>query len=211
MVVPSEAAYSAEAEEVRAFLVQVRGGSPFLSSPDGRALHAWLAAGVPVTTLLRGIEAAAARRRAIRSRKPFTLVGCRKAIEGLRSGLAKAEDPVAIQTSEAAADATLADEAARVEAATAAMALVQLEDPEARARARCAIARVFHQQLWDDLAPQRESLLATAAAALSDLAEALEPRLYANLCEEWARDRLRQRYPQFTPTRIWEECSLGVE
>jgi hypothetical protein len=205
LVVPPDPDLAASAEEVRAFLVEVRGGAPFLSSTDGKALHAWLTAGIPVTTVLRGIEATAARRKAKRTRTPFTLVSCRKAIESAAQGAPVAVPAPATESVDFPGEAELVAETTRL------LADVQLPDPEARARARCAIAREFHRRLWDGLGDARAALLAEAAAALDDLAGTLEDRVFDSLCEEWAREELRRRYPRFSPTRIWEECALGVE
>lgn len=190
------------AEEVRAFLVGVRGGAPFLSSHDGRLLLAWLEAGVAVTTILRGIEATAERRRAKRLRTKFTLVSCRKAVEtGAQGSTAAPTEPAACGT----------EEAELTRATAAAIAAVKLPDLEARARARCVLARAFHERLWDLLAPERSALRAEAASALADLADTLDPAVFENLCEEWARESVRRRHPAFSPTHIWEDAALGME
>jgi hypothetical protein len=70
-----------EAEEVRAWFVQVRGGAPFLSGADGAALATWLDSGVGVPRILRAIEVTAEVRRARRHRRPFTLKSCGAALE----------------------------------------------------------------------------------------------------------------------------------
>ena len=73
---------SSQAEQVRAYLVHVRGGAPFLSGADGRLLLSWLEAGISVPKILVAIDKTAARRRAKRSRSRLTLNACRKSVTG---------------------------------------------------------------------------------------------------------------------------------
>ena len=69
------------AEQVRAHLVQLRGGAPFLSPVDSQLLLEWLEAGVPVALILRSLEKAAAKRAARRTRAPLTLNGLRRTLK----------------------------------------------------------------------------------------------------------------------------------
>ena len=45
-----------KAEEVRAYVVAVRGGAPFLSAADGRLLVQWLERGISVGRILAAID-----------------------------------------------------------------------------------------------------------------------------------------------------------
>ena len=185
------------AEEVRAWFVQVRGGAAFLSSTDGRALVGWLEAGVPVSRILRAIDTTAARRRARRSRRPFSLVDIRAALERESPGPGRKRPPAAPDAPEA--EATLA-------------AIRALRgDAETRARAACELARRFHEDAWAALGPGQASLLAAAAEELAGLVDAVDADIFRSLCEEVARDRQRTRYPQLSATRIWEECARVLE
>ena len=76
-------ARSEEAEEVRAFLVMLRGGAPFLSGADGRLLVEWLDAGVKPTTILLALEAAAARRMKRAARTRLSLSACKGELKRL--------------------------------------------------------------------------------------------------------------------------------
>jgi hypothetical protein len=197
---------TARAEEVRAWLVQVRGGAPFLSSADGRLLADWLDARVPVPTILRGIEIVAERRRARRARTPFTLVSCRSAVEKLaRAGTTwRTPDDLAAALAPATPDA----------AATAALEeLARLDepDPAERARLACGVLRRFHTRVWDELGDERAALVAAAAEEIADLRSALAEDAWLRACEEIARDRVRARYPSLSATRVWEEFGLGME
>lgn len=185
------------AEEVRAWFVHVRGGAAFLSSTDGRALVGWLESGVPVTRILCAIDTTAARRRARRSRRPFSLVDIRAALGREAPTPGRKRTPSPPVTPEA--EATLAG----IRALTG--------DPETRARAGCELARRFHEEAWAALGQEQAALLAAAAEELASLADAVDADVFRDLCEEVARDRQRTRYPQLSATRIWEECARVVE
>ncbi len=45
-----------DAEIVRAYLVELRGGAPFLSSRDGRLLLVWMDSDVPVALICQALE-----------------------------------------------------------------------------------------------------------------------------------------------------------
>ena len=45
-----------EAEEVRAYLVNLRGGAPFLSGADSQLLDGWLTDGVPVAVIMASMD-----------------------------------------------------------------------------------------------------------------------------------------------------------
>ncbi|MFZ5481636.1 MAG: hypothetical protein ACOZNI_33040 [Myxococcota bacterium] len=190
---------AARAEEVRAFLVELRGGSPFLSPVDGALLVDWLEEGVPLGAILRGIEATAERRRAKRVRTPFSLKSCRgevqKALHGGRRARAPGVSP---------AEGGLEGEA------HAALAALAEADPAARADAACAIVRAFHARAWEAAKGEHPALLAAAAESLADLREAVDEATFAQLCEEHARDAVRARYPAMSITRVWEDLGLGV-
>jgi hypothetical protein len=199
---------AARAEEVRAWLVLLRGGAPFLSSADGRLLATWLDAGVPVPTILHGIERVAERRRARRTRTPFTLVSCRGVVEKIAhqgsSWRVPADLAAALVPAGGAGDAA-------VDAALAELAAAEGADPAARAELACGVLRRFHAQVWASLGPERDVLLAAAADEIADLRGALPEDAWHRACEEIARDRVRARYPSLSATRVWEEFGLGME
>ncbi len=200
---------AARAEEVRAWLVQLRGGAPFLSAADGKLLVDWLDAGIPVPTILHGIEVVAERRRAKRTRAPLSLQSCRATVERLcRNGSAWR---VPVDLSRALAPPPSDEpEDALVRAALAELAAVTDGEPEARARQACGILRRFHERAWDQLGEQRQVLLSEAAEDLGALRELLGADGFARACEEHARDRVRARYPTLSATRLWEEFGLGM-
>ena len=70
-----------KAEEVRAYVVAVRGGAPFLSAADGRLLVQWLERGISVGRILAAIDEVAEKRRKKRTRRRLTLTACKRSIE----------------------------------------------------------------------------------------------------------------------------------
>lgn len=194
------------AEEVRAWLVQLRGGAPFLSSADGELLSTWLEAGVPVVTILRGLEAVGERRRAKRTRTPFTLRSCKATVERLAGRKSAWRVPVDLA-------AALAPEVvAPVDPVAALLAELRALEGSAEARAdrACVLLRQFHQQVWDGLGDERNALITAAEEELAPLREALGAEAFRRACEEHARDRVRTRYPTLTVARVWEEFGLGL-
>lgn len=194
------------AEEVRAWLVQLRGGAPFLSAADGKLLVDWLDAQIPVPTILHGIELVAERRRARRTRTPFSLQSCRATIEKLKRTGGGWRSPADLVAALAPPDPDI-----HVTEALAELAAITGADPEARAREACAVLRRFHARVWETLGDERATLLAEAAADLAALRELLGQDGFDRACEEHSRDRVRSRYPTLSATRVWEEFGLGVE
>jgi len=203
-----DAEAAACAEEVRAWLVQLRGGAPFLSAADGKLLADWLEARIPVLTILHGIEVVAERRRAKRTRTPFTLVSCRGTVEKLSKRAAAWRVPTDLRSALAPAPGGPGADP-RVDGVLVQLAALEGEAPE-RARQACALLRAFHADVWDALGDERAALLTDAEADLVDLAPLLGEEGFARACEEHARDRVRARYPTLSATRVWEEFGLGM-
>lgn len=197
---------AARAEEVRAWLVQLRGGAPFLSAADGKLLVDWLDAKIPVPTILHGIELVAERRRARRTRTPFSLSSCRATIEKLArvGGGWRSPADLVLALSPAEPNALVAQ-------ALLELSVITGDDPEARARSACAVLRRFHARAWEGLGEERATLLAEAAEDLVTLQTLLGHDGFERACEEHARDRVRARYPTLSATRVWEEFGLGME
>lgn len=201
-------ALAADAAEVCAYFVQVRGGAAFLSGSDGEQLHAWLTSGVPVSSLLRAIEDTAARRVSRRMRAPFTLRSIRTSLT--KGGRGASAPRAAVAPADRLSAFSGCDDAdALAVAARDSLAGRSDTDPEARARAGCAIVRAFHERLWDLLAPTLPELRAGAVDALAEARDDVDAELFDAMCDEWVRARLRERYPDLTATRMWEEADGG--
>jgi hypothetical protein len=190
----------AAAEEVRGWFVLARGGAPFLSAADGRALVSWLEAGFSVGAILRAVEAVSERRIARRTRTPFHLADC----EATLKKIARGKGSFSPLPSGASEEEDLEKQA-----------LQRLEnlpsDPKERLEAACRIAREFQEAVWDRLQPQHAELIAEAAEELADLAELLGTSGLARAAEERARAKVRGRHPRWSISRICEEFEGGVD
>ncbi len=188
-------------EEVRAHLVAIRGGAPFLSPADGWQLLRWLDGGVPVSAILRAIEAAATARRA---RTPLGLAHARKYLEPAKLPEIAAIDRRGVLVArirEIADD--LGPLCARLEQAPVA-------DAEALARLALAEIRALHERAWEALAPaERAALLAEARAGYGAILEDLAEAVQHALVEEAARDRVRARWPGLCAELVWESLRLS--
>lgn len=198
-----------DAETVRAWFATARGGGAFLSPADGATLVGWLEGGVPVGRILRAIEQTAARRRARRARTPFTLRACAPALtrpEGAtRRAPACGEEP----DLDAILAPWVATESVLVTHARARLAARRGASDAARVALGCAIVAEFRETQRGCLAPAWPALRAAAAEALAECRPGLDEALFAQLCEEWVRDRLRARHPDLTAHAIHEEAEFG--
>ena len=218
---------SEAAEEVRAYLVTLRGGGPFLSGADGRLLVDWLSAGEPVGAILAALDHAAERRARRPARSRLSLQSIKG--EGKRSAGRAAPRPVApargaIWPAMAALGGEIAQmavaaglEPARADLAEALSGLGRgqgpdgalPEDPSGETVARLAIAacRRFQDAAWAAAAPEQEALLALALADLAGLADVLNADALRAAAEEVARDRVRARTPLVAARVVWDRLT----
>lgn len=214
-----EAELSESAEQVRAYLVSLRGGAPFLSSADGRLLVRWLEDGVPVPTILSALDRVHARRRKRRARTRLSLGAAKrevkKAVGGVDSRPAPAAaapdvDTDALAAARAAFVADLAGMAiahpfaAAHAGLLAAVGGVPVDTPAQAATAAIGACRAFHEACWGALgAPEQDRLRATAHDELAALADSLAESVLADLVEESARGALRARFPLASAKEAW--------
>jgi hypothetical protein len=197
-VVPVEVpeAWRQAAEEVRAHLVAIRGGAPFLSPSDAWQLVAWLEGGVRVGDLVLAVERAAEARRKKRARTPLTLGAVKRhlgrpaytrAVPRAQQG----EPPLSALALAVRAYPDPDGAGARLAASLAAAT----PDDSGEREALTAI-RTFVEQRWDGLGHvQREALRARARDELGDLLRLVDEADGHALVEETARDLFRQGYP----------------
>jgi len=179
------------AEQVRAHLVMVRGGAPFLSPIDSKLLVEWLDSSVPVDVILTAIEEVASRRSKSRLKSPLSL----RAVKGVvKKGLKKSAKPAdttalrrLVLRLESAQDSLLQALATDFSA---------LEDENLDGTALLAavleLARGFHERAWEH--SDQQGLKAQAEKELEDLRDMLSEERYKSAIEEVARDNLRKRY-----------------
>lgn len=207
------------AEEVRAALVALRGGAPFLSGADGRLLVEWLEAGVPVAAILAALDHAAARRAKRPARTRLGLHSCRGEVAKLVGALqVAAPAPMPAGPVRWPGLASLAEELAAMEVPQPLMeareALAQAvaglsrgasgDEAEGVARAAMAACRAFQEAAWAALGEGRQEVLAAAATELSALAGVLSPGAFDAAVEELARDRVRAATPLVSARVVWD-------
>ena len=200
-----EGAIAARAEEVRAYLVALRGGAPFLSGPDGRVLVAWLEAGISTAAITAAIDCVAERRRRKRVKSRLTLWACRGELDRLRV----ADAPL---RGEGIAGWIAELEAAEFDA-TSSHARTELvrsldgldgESIEARADRAIAAVRRFHEAVWQALGEGRAAVEEDARRELGALLDDMEETKARAAIEEVARDLVRSRYPLVAAKVAWD-------
>ncbi|MBM4367632.1 MAG: hypothetical protein FJ102_15580 [Deltaproteobacteria bacterium] len=202
--------FAADAEAARAYLVSTRGGAPFLSGADTRLLHGWLSSGVRLGAIVRAIDAVSKKRIASRVRAPLSLASCRAEVARQARRPSGAPRRV-IDGTDVATDTPPGTEGVDTlyAAALAEVRALPPEESESRAEKACNIGRRFYDEAFDLV--DREAWLAAAGEALADNRELYADAEWGAICEAWARDALRRRYPALTATRIWEEFACGVD
>lgn len=182
------------AEEIRAHLVAVRGGAPFLSSSDARQLVLWLEAGENVAVILAAIERAAEVRRKTRSRLPLTLGRAKAYVDKVRI---VAKPPVL--AAEGPPFGAIADAVRYRGEAQLADGLSGLSDelPDDLVRAALRLVRAFFANRWELMPDQeREDRLVRAREELAVLE--LDEIALESMAEELARDALRAEWPMLS-------------
>ncbi len=210
---------SERAEQVRAYLVSLRGGAPFLSGADGRLLVGWLEDGVPVPTILSALDRVHARRLKRRARTRLSLGAVKREVTKAAGGMSDAPVPAAAAPSAdaealAAARAIYAEALAALDvgpslraaqaALVAGVAGAPVTDADAAATAAIAACRAFHDACWVALGPDEQARLRAAARHdLAALADSLAESVLSDLVEEAARGGLRARFPLASAREAW--------
>ena len=206
-----------QAEEVRAYLVNLRGGAPFLSGTDSQLLHGWLTGGVPVSVILASMDRVAARRRQRRTHGRLSLFACQAEVRRMM-GRRKATRPAPRRPQGTLG--SLGRLAGQIRAMTIAPGFVPTRDrlareldaldrspaadPEELARRAIAACRRFHEAIWDAIHDQRSALLRDAEGELDALRSLLTGAAWDAAVEEVARDRVRARFPLVSAQVIWD-------
>ncbi len=185
------------AEEVRAYLVTLRGGAPFLSPLDGRLLLEWLEADVSVPLILKALDEAAVRRRSRRARSPLRLTSIRRWVSKARALPAArptGDLSILIEVLESSPDPLLWQAARELDDISG--------EGEALVRGALAVSRRFYERAWTRA--DQKALHRQASFEVEELQEGLSEKQWLGLVEEVARDLLRQRYPEMSATNIWD-------
>ena len=206
-----------KAEEVRAYVVAIRGGAPFLSAADGRLLVKWLEAGISVARILAAVDEVASKRRKKRTRGRLSLSSCRRSIEGRSRGESAQAAPARAPsfTFEPFA-ADLAAMPVRPELMTDRDRLVTrigaidlTQGPEHAAAEAVIAVRLFQEAAWSASQSRLEGLRAQARQELSALANILSAEALAAAIDEVCRDLIRQETPLVSAAEVWDRVSAS--
>ncbi len=201
------------AEHIRAHLVHLRGGAPFLSSADALTLIQWLDDAVPVPAILAALDRALASRRKNNARRPLTLTSAKRhlgkppltpvaipepAVESTPDAPPTPETPTldGLFTESAAKDPVARDLLATLHA----IEPTTPGDPASVHRwvtACVAACRDAQERRWQDLShADREARLEQAITGMGDIATLVDDDTLRALAEEIAREQLRNSWPR---------------
>lgn len=190
--------YKEQAEAVRAHLVHLRGGAPFLSPSDALCLVRWLDASVSLRAILAALDRAVEARRRKRGKRPLTLVAARVHLH--RPPLVPPSfAPAGASPFEPVQEALRALEEPEAAALAVALGGLPQEEPDRLVPAARALCREHLEGSWNALAVgERERRIADATLTLGDLANLVDADTLRALAEEVARDAFRLA-PRDTP------------
>ena len=215
------------AEEVRAYLVTVRGGAPFLSAADGRLLIEWLDQGIPIAVVLSAIERTAHRRANKRRRTRLSLGACKGEVKKLfqlqtnppaaPAGGASSAKPAAASVLDREADRIaglqVPDQAthARTTLVAALRALAVRSTPASDVSAEVASAvRAFHETLWAETSELQSAFRRQATEALAPLESVVSAKVFADLVDEHVRQAVRKLVPGVEVGPLWAQLGTGA-
>jgi len=204
--------YAEKAEEVRAYLVQLRGGAPFLSAADARILIQWFDEGISTTAILAALDQVSLKRRKKRVRSRLSLSICKSSLKKVTTNKKR---PLTIQKSNSIhilaqkiADLNLSPELISVRNSLTKILFSigsksgDAEENEISSAISACLA--FHSQAWELAESEHEELHRQAEKELAPLAALLPPIKWRESVEEIMRDTIRMRYPLISAKNIWD-------
>jgi len=207
-----------KAEQIRAYLVHVRGGAPFLSGADCRLLTAWLDAEISVLAITTSIDKVAEKRRAKRVRSRLTLNNCKGTLKKILSK--KSSTPKSLQK---VIHVGLEGLSAQVLQLNMPKNIQSLQQQLAKnlsslskqdlcmhdqAEQGIAFCREFHEGVWEQSSDQHADLYDRAEQELESLRTLLGLQHWREMLEEVMRDKLRSQYPIISAQSIWNAVQL---
>ena len=210
-----------KAEEIRAYLVHVRGGAPFLSGADCRLLTTWLDEDISILAITTAIDRVAEKRRAKRVRSRLSLNNCKgtlKKVLGKKTKPSKELKPIVHVGLNGLAqriqELALSDDLQlhQNKLVTQLIELSQKNTPiQERAEKAIGFCRIFHEKLWENSVDQHEDIRMEAEKELESLRALLGTQHWREMVEEVMRDKVRSRYPLISAQSIWNAINLSEE
>ena len=208
------------AEQVAAYLVNVRGGAMFLSGADVRLLAQWLEEGVPVPAILCAIDMVSEKRRANRVQTRLTLNRCKGVLKKILYKNAAIEETLVEVTSYSEAmiqwsldirnewyEESSLVEAQRSFANRLDYAAKQSWDRETLAENIITWINDFQDRAWVEYGTSQMKWIEDAEIELQHLKRLLTGQRWVEAVEEVARDRMRQFFPLIQAQELWNRLN----
>ena len=209
------------AEQVAAYLVNVRGGAMFLSGADVRLLAQWLDEAIPVPAILCAIDKVSEKRRANRVKTRLSLNRCKSTLKKLLyKNAPKEESELVVATSYGEAmkqwsleirnewneESVLVD-AQRSFANRLDYAAKQSWDRQVMAEHIIAWINDFQDGAWAEYGSAQMKWIEDAEIELQHLKRLLTGQRWVEAVEEVARDRMRQFFPLIQAQELWNRLN----
>lgn len=215
--IPSQ--HQEKAEEIRAYLVHVRGGAPFLSGADCRLLTTWLDDNISILAITTAIDRVAEKRRAKRVRSRLSLNNCKgtlKKVLGKKAPPPKNLTPIIHVGIHGLAQSILklplSEEIFPYQKELVdQLNILSQQDKPVHEKAETAIGfcRMFHERVWQVSVEQHEDLRIEAETELTSLRSLLGMQHWREMVDEVMRDKVRSRYPLISAQSIWNAINLS--
>lgn len=209
------------AEQVAAYLVNVRGGAMFLSGADVRLLAQWLDEAVPVPAILCAIDKVSEKRRANRVKTRLSLNRCKSTLKKLlyKKSPKEEKQPVVVTSIGEAMtqwsldirndwnEATVLVDAQRSFANRLDYAAKQDWDRESTADHIITWINDFQDGAWAEYGSAQMHWIEDAEIELQHLKRLLTGQRWVEAVEEVARDRMRQFFPLIQAQELWDRLN----
>ena len=224
--------YMETAEQIRSYLVSIRGGAPFLSSTDGQILVEWLDSSISPAIICSVIDNVSLRRRKKRVKTRLTLHVCRGELNKMftKTKSTKDPDPSVLPVQEEQSpmqkfkDQVLSENLPSQVHPLRTIFLQILDDVDAVQKSHShvfdlkkrkhemeavmqrviAILVQIHEQIYEATIDEHEILQSQAEIELSSLRTILPPVQWRDAVDEVVRDTLRQRFPSLRVGKVWD-------
>ena len=223
--IPSQ--HRISAQQVSDYLINLRGGAPFLSGADVRLLVQWLDDEIPVAAILCAMDKVALKRREKRVKTRMSLNVCKGTLnkllfrkEAVEQSLTQVDEEKEIafpglllwaqkikkslpQLIEEYPQGNFAKEQMEMIRSLEGLAHQNLNRDDTASKA-IALISDFHEQAWREYGCHQSDFIVEAEEELENLRNFLTGSRWNEAVEEVARDRLRMRFPLLCAHTIWD-------